>query len=550
MRTHRLIQNTPEWHAHRAAYFNASDAPAALGASPYKTRTQLLHERFTGITPEVDAHTQRRFDEGHRVEALARPLAEDILDDDLYPVVGTLGNLSASFDGLTMDGTIVFEHKSLNDDLRSAMKPGCKGADLPLHYRIQMEQQLAVSGAKYCLFMASTWDGDVLIEERHCIYDPDMGLRAQIMAGWAQFEIDLRDYQPPKEVEVKPIGRAPELLPALHIQVTGSVLSSNIDKFKEHAMGVLAGINRTLETDEDFANAEKTIKWCAEVEERLAAAKAHALSQLESIEANFRAVDEVSGETRRVRLELTNLVKAQKELMKNLVITQAKTALADHMEALNQRLGERLMPTVAADFAGAMKNKKNIDSMRDAVSVVLANAKAEANMIGERIEGNLKTLRDVARDHGFLFSDRAGLVLKQHDDLIMLTSMRINEHKQREAARAAAAAEAAAAHEAKRLQEAEAAIKAAEAIKAARVTDVVTAPVLLQEVPKAAAAPSENRRNLLELLERLAEEPILRILHFVQSRYASELGIDADALHQERMKKPGYRTSGPRKLAA
>jgi len=548
MKTHKLIQNTPDWFAHRASYFNASDAPAMLGASPYKTRTQLLHERFTGITPEVDAHTQRRFDDGHRFEALARPLAEAILDDDLYPVVGTLANLSASFDGLTMDGTIVFEHKSLNDDLRAAMQPGCTGADLPLHYRIQMEQQLAVSGAKYCLFMASTWDGDVLIEERHCIYDPDMSLRERIMAGWAQFEIDLRDYQPPKEVEVKPIGRAPELLPALHIQVTGAVLASNIDKFREHAMGVLAGINRTLESDEDFANAEKTIKWCAEVEERLAAAKAHALSQLEAIEANFRAVDEVSGETRRVRLELTNLVKAQKELRKNLLITQAKTALSDHMEALNQRLGEKLMPTVMADFAGAIKGMKNIDKMCDAVSVVLANAKAEANAVAERIEGNLKTLREVAKDHGFLFSDRAGLVLKQHDDLIMLTSMRINEHKQREAARAQAAAEAAAAHEAKRLQEAEAAIKAAEAIKAASVTDVVTAPVL-QEVPKS-AAPSESRRNLLELLERLAEEPILRILHFVQSRYASELGIDVDALRQERMKKPGYRTSGPRKLAA
>ena len=33
------------------------------------------------------------------------------------------------------------------------------------------------------------------------------------------------------------------------------------------------GINTNLESDEDFADAEKTVKWCADVEDRLAAAK-------------------------------------------------------------------------------------------------------------------------------------------------------------------------------------------------------------------------------------------------------------------------------------
>jgi predicted phage-related endonuclease len=71
MITHNLIQGTPEWHAFRAAHFPASEAPAMLGVSPYKTRNQLLQEKATGITAEVDAATQRRFDDGHRFEALA-----------------------------------------------------------------------------------------------------------------------------------------------------------------------------------------------------------------------------------------------------------------------------------------------------------------------------------------------------------------------------------------------------------------------------------------------------------------------------------------------
>ena len=83
MKTVNLVQGTPEWHAHRAQHLNASDAPAMMGCSPYKTRAQLIREVTTGITPEVDAATQRRFDDGHRFEELARPLAEAIIGEEL-----------------------------------------------------------------------------------------------------------------------------------------------------------------------------------------------------------------------------------------------------------------------------------------------------------------------------------------------------------------------------------------------------------------------------------------------------------------------------------
>ena len=118
MEHHSFAQGGPEWHAHRATKFNASDAPAMMGCSPHQTRTELLTRMKTGISQDVDAATQRRFDDGHRFEALARPLAEQIIGEDLYPVTGSNGMLSASFDGLTMDESTAFEHKSLNDALR------------------------------------------------------------------------------------------------------------------------------------------------------------------------------------------------------------------------------------------------------------------------------------------------------------------------------------------------------------------------------------------------------------------------------------------------
>ena len=164
MQMHELTQGSTEWHQHRAKFFNASDAPAMLGCSPYKTREQLMHERHTGLSPEVDQHLQKRFDDGHRFEGLARLLAEEIIGDELYPVVGTEDTYSASFDGLTMDGTICYEHKTLNAALSAIQS----AEDLPEDYRVQMEQQLMVSGAEKCLFVASKWtDDSLLIESKH-----------------------------------------------------------------------------------------------------------------------------------------------------------------------------------------------------------------------------------------------------------------------------------------------------------------------------------------------------------------------------------------------
>ena len=47
MKTLDLIQGSPEWLAARAQYFTASEAPAMLGLSKYKTRQELLREKAT-----------------------------------------------------------------------------------------------------------------------------------------------------------------------------------------------------------------------------------------------------------------------------------------------------------------------------------------------------------------------------------------------------------------------------------------------------------------------------------------------------------------------
>jgi len=42
-----LQQGTPEWAAHRANYFNASEAAIMLGVSPYMTRDDARSKRIS-----------------------------------------------------------------------------------------------------------------------------------------------------------------------------------------------------------------------------------------------------------------------------------------------------------------------------------------------------------------------------------------------------------------------------------------------------------------------------------------------------------------------
>ena len=427
-----LTQGTPEWHAHRRNHFNASDAPAMLGESPYKTRAQLLKEYATGITPDIDAATQARFDAGHRFEELARKyIAENIIGEDLFPCVGTVGKFSASFDGLTMLNDVAFEHKTLN----SKIEQYTCASDIDLMYRIQMEQQLMVSNAEKCLFVASKFsDVEVCIDKRVFWYEPDFELRQRIIDGWAQFEKDLAEYTP-EVVEVQAVGTAPETLPALNIQVTGMVTASNIDQFKAQALSVIGAINKDLQTDQDFADAEKAVKWCGDVEARLASAKDHALSQTASIDELFKAIDDICETARQTRLQLEKLVKARKESIRTELVTAGQNQLNEHIKAINADLGVVSMPEIAADFAGAVKGKKTIDSLKNAIETELANAKIKADGVAREIRINLKTLDDVGAEHKFLFNDLQTIIIKPADDFANVVKMRVSEHQQAEAKR-------------------------------------------------------------------------------------------------------------------
>lgn len=432
MKIHNVAQGSEAWHALRANYFTASEAPAMMGASKQMKRTELLHAKKTGLDRDVSWWVQKNlFDKGHEAEALARPILEGRIGEDLFPVVGTEGDLLASLDGCTILGDVLFEHKMWNEQLAADVRAG----SLDPHYYWQLEQQLLVSGAEKVIFVCSDGTEENFVSME---YAPVPGRAATLVAGWKQFHADLQDFTP-AEVVPEAVGKTPESLPALRIEVTGMVTASNLEQFKAHSLAVFGSINTELETDQHFADAEKAVKWCGDVEERLEAAKQHALSQTESIDALFRTIDEISAEARAKRLMLDKLVKARKLSIREDIVMDAAKALQVHIDQINTSLGGKArMPAAPADFAGAIKGKKTISSLRDSADSELARAKIAASQVGDSIRSNLATLDELATDYMFLFSDVQQLVMKANDDLVALIKVRISEHQTAEEQKAEA----------------------------------------------------------------------------------------------------------------
>jgi hypothetical protein len=177
-------------------------------------------------------------------------------------------------------------------------------------------------------------------------------------------------------------------------------------------------------TDQDFADAEKTVKWCQEVEDKLAAAKKAALAQTSSIEELFAAIDNVAAEARRVRLDLDKLVKTRKDDIKAEILTGAKSELAAFVAQLNGGLRHPVVAVQAVDFAGAIKGKRNLDSIKDAVAVELAKAKAAASTVAATIATNAKTLDTLEPDASLTY-DIKTIILKAPDDFEALMRSRI-----------------------------------------------------------------------------------------------------------------------------
>lgn len=425
MKIVNVIQGSDEWHEVRSNHNTASEAPVMASKSKQMKRNELLYAKYTGESKEVSWWVQRfLFDKGHAAEAAARPIAEEIIGQELYPVTGISEDhpkLLASLDGCTMLEDVIFEHKLWNEDLAASVRSG----SLAEHYLVQMDQQLLVSGAEKCLFMVSDGTRENCV---WCWHYPSQERFDRLVAGWNQFDNDLAAYQP-VEQKVAPQGEAPDELPVLRIDLTGAVTASNLPDFKAQALAVIEAISTQLVTDKDFADAEKTVKFLDKGEKQLEASKKSALEQTASIDELFRTIDELNAKMRDKRLALNKLVKAEKE---NRRLDIQRQAEGNFTAWLRSEVVSPVTPAHSLDVAGAMKGKKTIASLQAAADDEVARAKVEAQQDAKRLASNAKLLEAQAEGYDFLFADRDQLIQKPADDLAATIKARIADHKERE----------------------------------------------------------------------------------------------------------------------
>ena len=426
MQTHNLKQGENDWHEFRSKHYGASETAAMLGISPYLTRNDLLLYKKTGKSKEYSDWVQANIlDYGHEVEASARSIIESELNDELYPVTCSDGNLSASCDGLTLDGHVAFEHKQWSESLVNYI---IDNQSLPDSHMPQCQQILLVTGAKRVIFVCSdgTKKNRVVID----VY-PNNDWFERIKSGWNQFSVDLENFEP-KELAEKPEPDAIMQLPALSIQIKGEVTVSNLPELKKAAETFISNIKTELSTDDDFANAEATVKFCDETEKKLDSAKASAIGQTASIDELMRTIDFIKESIRTKRLTLEKLVKTQKESIKTKIIDDAYKICAEHQcsvasEFLNINFVS-LANLSRQSFETACKNKRTLASLHNAVDTEVAAIKIKLDDLARVIRKNIAQLPDDLS----IFRDLQSIVTKPEEDFKLLVESRLADQKRKE----------------------------------------------------------------------------------------------------------------------
>jgi predicted phage-related endonuclease len=438
---HSLVQGTPEWHSFRLDHDGASEAAAMLGLDKNVSRNELLAAKKSGIAKTFSDFVQTRIlDNGHRVEALARPIAESIIGDELSPATYSFGRLSASCDGITFDGSIAFEHKQWNEDLAKLVDAN----EIPDTHMPQIQQILGVTGANRLLFVVS--DGTKQNMAFAWVL-PDQNWMARIEAGWAQFHKDLETFEPrniPEAPKAEPVESFP--VPAIHVR--GELVNCNLSEITPKFDKFLEETNTNLKTDEDFAQGEADSKASREASKTLKMKAREVIDQIAPVSEVVRTLETYAAKFDALGLKLEKAVKEQKDAIKAAIAAEAREKWQAHLSALDAELQLVKIVMPQPDFGGAMKNVRTIASLHNAVDTLLAQSKIAADDMARDYRAKVSVIATLA-DYSFLFPRQylQEIIAKPIDDFNLAVNARLDNYRteqQKIAAASAAAATAAA----------------------------------------------------------------------------------------------------------
>ena len=462
---HNLEQDTDEWHELRAAHDTASMAPVVMGVKgAFTKRDDYIKQVAMGLpADEPNEFVKQLWQNGHDAEAAARPLLEwiDGIDETFEPIVATheTENMLASLDGINEGRTRNWEHKLWNKTLPDKIK----AENIPPKYYWQLEQQMFVSGTTETIFMCS--DGTEANME-WCIYKPVKGRIKKLIAAWKQFHIDVEEYRKkhingygedgeasaedgeepisaaisgepsespeeapeiPDEVEAVVVTKQGESLPAIRYQMKGMDLQSNLDTYVDAANDLVERSMVKINDEAGFVEAEKNIKSMVKAEDYLDTIKAQVLSEVVSIDEFNKGVDNIKASIRDARLNTEKQVTKRKGEIKQEVVDSGYNQFSAYLNGINEGLGEFSLPTIVADFNGAVKGKRNIDSLKAAANDHLADLKIQISETAEVVRARAAHYAEVSEGFEILFPDLHKII--HEEGFADKVTARISQHK-------------------------------------------------------------------------------------------------------------------------
>lgn len=178
-----LEQGSEEWIAYRRNLGNASEVSALFDCSPFEPKTALqLWEVKKGFR---EIFVNKNMTRGNDLEPVAREVIEEKTGLCFEPTVMRKDRISASLDGITMQGDVICEIKcpAKGKDSETWLHVE-QNQSAPSHYYLQIQQQLYVSNADYCIFGVYDEEmNDVLLIE----VKPDPAIIEEIIGAWEEF---------------------------------------------------------------------------------------------------------------------------------------------------------------------------------------------------------------------------------------------------------------------------------------------------------------------------------------------------------------------------
>jgi putative phage-type endonuclease len=185
-----MQQNTSAWLEWRRHGVGASEAAAILGVCPYNTPLDIWKDKVgKGVVFEGSSATQR----GQDLEGKARAKYELLTMEDVPPAIAVhpkYDMLRASLDGFRADGKLILEIKCPGEASHAAAMTGI----VPEHYGIQMQHQMAVTGADMGHYFSYSYK-----DHTHALVEvlPDLELQGRIVAAVLEFWELVKSNTPP-----------------------------------------------------------------------------------------------------------------------------------------------------------------------------------------------------------------------------------------------------------------------------------------------------------------------------------------------------------------